>query len=143
MNAYVVDCGVAAKWYIPETDSATAATLLDAPDALYAPAFITVEFANVLWKKVRSGDLLHGRATEFLAHFGACSLKRRSDSLLVDRALTIATRTGRTVYDCLYLALAQEVRGRMVTADRKLFNALAGSPYAEHLLWVGDVPSVP
>ncbi len=48
-----------------------------------------------------------------------------------------ATRCG--VYDCLYVALAQALGGRMVTADRRFFDRISGTPYADLVLWVEDV----
>jgi predicted nucleic acid-binding protein len=55
----------------------------------------------------------------------------------------LADRTQRIVYDCLYLALAVQLGGRMVTADQRLYNSLAGTPWATYLCWVADVPTVP
>ena len=50
------------------------------------------------------------------------------------------TSSNRTVYDCLYLALAVQLGGTMVTADEKLINALAATPWAAHLVHLKDVP---
>ena len=54
----------------------------------------------------------------------------------------MAIETKRSVYDCLYLALAEALDGRMVTADGKFFQALGSSPLSDRMLWVGDL-SVP
>jgi predicted nucleic acid-binding protein len=43
-----------------------------------------------------------------------------------------------TVYDCCYLALADTLGCRLVTADRKFYDALKGSPSGPRLLWVAD-----
>jgi predicted nucleic acid-binding protein len=48
------------------------------------------------------------------------------DRSLLWEAMAIALRRGCSVYDCLYLALADRIDGRLVTADRRLVNALAG-----------------
>ncbi|MCX6677457.1 MAG: type II toxin-antitoxin system VapC family toxin [Methanothrix sp.] len=47
--------------------------------------------------------------------------------------------TKRSVYDCLYLALAEALDGRMVTADGKFFQALGSSPLGDRMLWVEDL----
>jgi predicted nucleic acid-binding protein len=44
------------------------------------------------------------------------------------------------VYDCLYLTLAVQFGGVMVTADDKLVNSLAGTPWAGSVLRLADVP---
>ncbi len=36
-------------------------------------------------------------------------------------------------------ALAEAVDGRMITADRKFYNALTGGPYHQRLVWVEDI----
>jgi predicted nucleic acid-binding protein len=45
---------------------------------------------------------------------------------LVNPALSIALKHGRSLYDCLYIALALHSSAQLVTADEKLANALAG-----------------
>ena len=52
----------------------------------------------------------------------------------------VAVQTRRSPYDCLYLALAVRLGGPMVTADRRFFDAIAPGPFAQHVLWVEDVP---
>ena len=47
-------------------------------------------------------------------------------------------RTSRTVYDCLYVALAVQIKSVMVTNDRRLVNALAGGPLKDHVAWLGQ-----
>ena len=59
MNA-VVDASVAIKWFVPEALSNEAQRLLDGGAALFAPDFLLIEFGNIIWKKVRLGELAHG-----------------------------------------------------------------------------------
>ena len=56
---------------------------------------------------------------------------------LVGPALELAMRTGRTAYDCLYVALAVQIKTTMVTNDRRLVNALARGPLKDHVAWLG------
>ena len=51
----------------------------------------------------------------------------------------MAIGTKRSVYDCLYLALAEALNGRLVTADGKFFQALGNSPLRNRMLWVADL----
>jgi predicted nucleic acid-binding protein len=62
------------------------------------------------------------------------------DKMLFAKAFDLADETGRSLYDCLYLSLALAIDGQMVTADRKFYEALQTSPYANRLLWVEDIP---
>jgi predicted nucleic acid-binding protein len=56
------------------------------------------------------------------------------------RALQIALETGRSAYDSMYLALAEALSTRVVTADRRLYDALQNGPFARLVLWVRDGP---
>ena len=56
-------------------------------------------------------------------------------------AFALALQTGRSFYDCLYLALAEAIDGWVVTADRKFCSSLAASRYGKRMLWVDDLPS--
>jgi predicted nucleic acid-binding protein len=58
--------------------------------------------------------------------------------VLLNEAFEIALATRRTVYDCLYIALAVELDCPVVTADEKLYNATRGGPFAARVHWVGD-----
>jgi len=57
---------------------------------------------------------------------------------LLVASLQIALETGRSSYDCMYLALAEAIQAVVVTADRKLYNALQGGPHASLIHWVED-----
>jgi len=52
-------------------------------------------------------------------------------------AWSLATRLRRSFYDSLYLALAESQSCPLVTADRRLFNAVRPSGF--DILWVEDV----
>ena len=47
----------------------------------------------------------------------------------------MAIETKCSVYDCLNLALAEALDGRMVNADGKFFQAIGNN----RMLWVGDL----
>jgi predicted nucleic acid-binding protein len=42
------------------------------------------------------------------------------------------------VYDSLYMVLAVALGGRVVTADRRLYNGVHGGPLDHVVLWVTD-----
>lgn len=140
MSVYVVDASVGAKWFVPEVDSDAARRLQDPVHQLHAPAFFDVEVANILWKKLRRGELTRQEADAILQQLPWLSLTWHHDEALVRPAFDLADRTQRTVYDCLYLALAVQLGGQMVTADDRLVNSLAGTPWAVSIIRLQDVP---
>jgi len=139
MNRYVVDASVAVKWYLPEIHDADARRLLTGGGDLLVPDLIFSEVGNILWKRVRSGQILETEAQTVLQSLGALSLSVAPSWPLVLPALAIACQTQRTVYDCLYLALAVRESAVMVTADEKFHNALQATPLVSHILWVEDI----
>ncbi len=56
---------------------------------------------------------------------------------LGEEAFQMAIETKRSIYDCLYLALAEALECRMVTADRRFFQALQNGPLSSHLFHGG------
>ncbi|HET7738652.1 MAG TPA: type II toxin-antitoxin system VapC family toxin [Tepidiformaceae bacterium] len=123
---YVVDTSVVVKWLLPEPGS-EAAQRLRASDDLCAPDWITVEVAAALWKRVRFGDLPSDRAETLLRFFRSAPVALQSSSDLVVEALAIATNTGSTVYDALYLALAVREDVALITADTRFARAVTAS----------------
>jgi predicted nucleic acid-binding protein len=144
VSILVVDASVAVKWFVPEIRAAEARQWRIGPDDLHAPAFFfDLEIANVLWKKVRRGEIARADADLVLAQLPALPLTRHPETPVLASAFDLADRTHRTVYDCLYLALAVHLGGRMLTADQRLVNGLAGTPWAGSVCWVGDRPVGP
>jgi hypothetical protein len=62
---------------------------------------------------------------------------------LLEAAFEIATRTGRTVYDSLYVALAVQSGCRLITADERLYNTLEGGPLGAYTHWIEDDLGMP
>jgi predicted nucleic acid-binding protein len=141
MTALVIDSSVAIKWYVPEALAAEALRVRSGSDPLHAPDFLEVELAAILWKKIRRGQMTRPVADSIRADLVALGIITFHPTRpLVRPAFDLADRTGRTVYDCLYLALAVQLGGVMVTADDKLVNSLTGTPWAGSLLRLADVP---
>lgn len=141
MSAIIVDASVGVKWFVPEVHAAEARQWRHGPDELHAPAFFfDLEIASILWKKIRRAEITRGDADLILGQLLTVPVTRHADAPLLTPAFDLADRTQRTVYDCLYLALAVQLGGRMLTADQRLFNGLAGTPWAGTIRWVGDLP---
>jgi predicted nucleic acid-binding protein len=128
----VLDASVAAKWFLPRageplTEEARALLRRYASGDIefLVPDLFWAEFANILWKCVRTGRLSQKLAAEAIRVMLQYGLPTVGASALVDEALAIALATGRTVYDAIYVALAVQADASFVTADERLVNALA------------------
>ncbi|MEW6542561.1 MAG: type II toxin-antitoxin system VapC family toxin [Nitrospirota bacterium] len=140
MNRYVVDASVAIKWFIPERLSEAAGRLRQANHSLSVPAFFWLEIGNVLAKKIRRGEITGEEGDFILKELRQLPFRRHADERLFRSAYALALQTQRSLYDCLYLALAEVIDGRMVTADRKFYAALMAGEQGRRLLWVEDLP---
>ena len=140
MSVVVVDASVGIKWFMPEVLSSEALALRNAGHELHVPNFFDVEIANIVWKKFRRGELNRTDAADIVNQLVFLPLTRHAESPLLASALDLAMQSQRTVYDCLYLALAKQLGGVMMTTDEKLVNALAATPWAPLVAWLGAVP---
>jgi predicted nucleic acid-binding protein len=134
----VVDTSVAVKWYLPEPGGEYAVALREAGSDLVAPDLLVGEFGNVLWKKVRRGELDGAEAREIGDAFvQACPVSLRPSLPYSALALDLALRFDRSVYDALFLAVAVAHECSYVTADERLVNALAQSDLARVVRLLG------
>jgi predicted nucleic acid-binding protein len=85
-------------------------------------AFIMVEFSNVLSTYVRSKALNRDQALKILA--GAEGLMPTLGSVRHARALEAATQFSISAYDARFIALAMQMKVRLVTEDAKLRAAV-------------------
>jgi predicted nucleic acid-binding protein len=139
VTTWTVDASVAAKWVLREQLSENALTLLDPSNQLLAPDLLLAEVANVLWKKVRAGDLTGEMALERYAALLDMGVTVVASAALSRRGLQVAIETGRTAYDALYLALAEKHECRLVTADERLVNSLRSTSWSERVVWLAKV----
>jgi predicted nucleic acid-binding protein len=138
MKAAVLDASVIAAAFFPEPHSAAARALLVSGNDLYAPDLVYAEVANVIWKRYGRGEIDQRDAADLLSDVMGLPLEITPSEQLAGPALELAMRTGRTAYDCLYVALAVQLGGRMITNDRRLVNALANGPLKNHVAWLGQ-----
>ncbi|RPI61978.1 MAG: PIN domain-containing protein [Planctomycetaceae bacterium] len=138
MKKYVVDASVVAAAFFREDHADRSGELLAGRHTLHAPDLIHAELANVIWKRYNRGEISSIEAGELLEDFRSLPLQITPCGDLVETALDLALPTGRSVYDCLYLALGIKSGSAMVSADKRLVNALADTPLAKHIVWIGD-----
>ena len=136
MNPVVIDASVAIKWVVDEVDSDAALAVMEG-GPLVSPDLLIAECANILWKKVKRGELTADEAIT-----GARILQQGDIDILptrhlMDTATRLAIDLDHAAYDCIYLALAMEHECPMVTADDRLRRKLAqfsGSRFSGEVL---------
>lgn len=121
---YVLDASVALKTVLKEPDSAAAIALRDdfqnQIHQLIAPDTLPVEMAHALTRAERRGIIPVGQGSVLFSHFlDPCPLLYAYGDL-IDRAMELSSKMRIGVFDCLYVALAEEEDCKVVSADQKL-----------------------
>lgn len=119
----VVDASVAAKWFIPEegTDKSLVVRdrYIEGDLDLVAPDLLVYEVANALRYRA---DLEDSKLKEDLEALFLLDLELVPPSQeLVTRSVAAARRLDISVYDALYLALAETLSANLLTADQELY----------------------
>lgn len=118
----VVDTNVLAYLYLPGTHSAAAEALLFKDSEWAAPRLWRSEFRNVLATYMRGG---------LLTFDDAVRIHRKAESLMADgeydvgalEVLRLAKDSGCSAYDCEFVALAEHLDVKLVSADARLCKA--------------------
>jgi predicted nucleic acid-binding protein len=125
---YACDSSVALKWVLPEVDSDKAIRLRDefigGVHKLIAPDFFSIEIAHSLTRAERQGRIGSGDAAALVAAVMASPPPFARSVLLLTRAVEISSHMRIGVYDCVYVALAERRKCKLVTADDKLVGNL-------------------
>ena len=128
MSDTVVDSSVVAKWILPEADSPQALRLISeiaiAGERLIVLDLAITEVANAIWKRVHRGLATHPEAEQFLDELLRTPTYIEPAHRLLRSGLHIAVRYGRSIYDALFVALAQDLGLKGVTADEPLYNTI-------------------
>ena len=132
-----VDASVVVKWYVSETHSEEARVLLGHRLERFAPDFVLVELANIFWKKARLREIgdPHAYFQELSRIREAVVLSSSAD--LIERAAQVAAQIDHPVYDCLYIACAEATGSTLMTADRRLRDAVADSVLDVDVQYIG------
>jgi predicted nucleic acid-binding protein len=138
VSPIVVDASVAAKWVLREQHAITARRVL-ATKELLAPHLLWAEVGNILWKRQRRRESSTEEVRRMLAELERLPVTTFAHWPFLAAALDLAISLEQTVYDCLYLALAESRDSVMVTADRRFHAAVSGSVWADRIVWIEDV----
>jgi predicted nucleic acid-binding protein len=139
----VIDASVLIKFFVPEVLADRAVFLLDSSaeedSSLMAPDLIYSESGNILWKKHRLKELTRSEVDKITDAIILLPIRTENSKTLLPLALGMAMTYGVTVYDAMYMSLARIYGTQMVTADRKLFEKVAGTDMKKHVSWLGHL----
>ncbi len=135
---FVVDASVAVKWLVAEDDADIAEELATGGHDLHAPRLMASEVANALWRKARRGEIERRAAGILLGDVQDMPVRWGADEILSVNAARLALILDHPVYDCVYLALAHRIGGRVVTADRRFVTAVSSTKHGESVLTLAD-----
>jgi predicted nucleic acid-binding protein len=139
---YVLDSSVAFKWVVPEADSDKAIRLRDDYQAgihdLHAPDFFPYEVGHALTRAERQKRIrpLAGWALWLAVMADKPALHSALPSMTQAYAISSAERIG--IYDCLYVALAEQEKCELITADQRLIKNLG--PTCPFIVPLGSLP---
>src|SRR5262245_29715903 len=121
---YVLDSSVAFKWVVREIDSDKAdlvrADFLNGLHELLAPDVFPIELAHALTRAERQARVTVGQARHLLADVLTTPPQLHSYRPLLMRAVDISSQMRIGVYDCLYVALAEQEKCNLLTEDDKI-----------------------
>jgi predicted nucleic acid-binding protein len=138
LNSFVLDASVAAKWYVNEEYSTSALQLAETNPNWIVPDLFFAEVGNVMWKKVRRGEIDEIDAKEAVSLLNQLEFKVYDAKSLIDSALKLAFQFECTVYDGLYLSAAIMENCPFVTADRKFYRIFSKDVLRKNILWIED-----
>lgn len=137
----VIDASVVIKVYIPEILSDKAEEVMSRVASgdliLLAPDLLYPETGNILWRKQRLHELTPAEVEEIVDAITYLPIRIEQSRPVMPLAVSIAMHSGITVYDAMYVAVARIYETRMITADRRLVDALAKTEFKQYVQWLG------
>jgi len=134
----IPDSSIVVSSLFGQEDAVHASSVLEAGHVLIAPDLLAVEVANAIWRLRRMGQIEEAEAESALSEFRLLpiTLVRLAD--LYTAAYRIAVTCNHSLYDCTFLALAEQRNGMVVTADRRLLTKITNSRYGDYAASLTD-----
>ena len=132
----VIDARVACRWFFEENLSTEARALAESDATFSAPDMILVECATAAWRRVRNKTVPEAQARAFLKALPQWFESLVPSGRLHKAAFEMARVLDHPVYDCQYLALAEDDETLLVTADLAFVGRVARSQ------WQGRIESL-
>lgn len=123
MTPLVVDASALVEYLFRTPRGTTLAPLIEKRGTdLHVPALADVEFASAVVRLLVRRIVTIDRATEALGDLADLPLTRHGHLSLLPRILSL--RGNFSVYDGVYVALAESLAADLITADDKLIGAV-------------------
>jgi predicted nucleic acid-binding protein len=135
----IIDAGVVLRGFFPDEEGQAAAQAIlhayvQEEIELQAPTLLPYELINAILQAVRRKRIDPAKGKEILtAYF---DLGIRTVQVSWQRVFELACTYDRSAYDGAYLALAEETGSKLVTGDRRLYNAV--KDHLPWVLWIGN-----
>lgn len=129
MSVLVIDASVAAKWFLVESDSGRASSILAGEHDLAGPSLLRLEVTGAILRRFRVGGIEEADAQRKLEHahrfLVAPGFRFYDNDDLLPRAAEIAVKLRHPIQDCLYIACAERHAAELVTADAAFLRRAA------------------
>ena len=120
----VLDASIVVKWFIDERGSEAARGVLVSGRRLLAPELLIAEVGNAAWRRARLGEIPLQQAVSAAEQVGRTPIEFWPLAALARQALEMAAALDHPIYDCFYLALAEQCDALLVTADDRFLSKL-------------------
>ena len=133
-NSIVADSSVLFALFFPEKYSEWSEEILREYNVIHVPELVFLETSNAAWKRITifkqpSNIVLENLRLLHKFINNTCVIHKDIDYL--EDAIRLSIRLGTTIYDSLFLAIAEKYKTRLLTIDKNLLETL-GKKREEH-----------
>lgn len=141
---WVVDSSFVIKWFVNEEGHRNSLYVLDSVLPILAPDFALCEVTNVLWRNVRKGLIIEEQMVQAIQALPTMFDRLIPSTILLSNAVQLAKELEHSVYDCLFLAAAEQDKDyKVVSADKKFISKVNDHYGDERVIGLAQIfPSV-
>jgi len=142
LKRVAIDASVVLKWYLADEEyGQKAISLLDKYLSneidIFAPSLLEYEVINGLIIAQKRGRIKEEKILNAIDGFTSLEIKLKNLSLFYPKVLHYCKVYNRSAYDASYLAIADEERISLITADEGLYNVVRKD--LKWVRWLGDI----
>jgi len=122
LTTFVIDASALVEYLLGTPSGARAASLIESGASLHIPTLADIEVTSALVRLLTRRMMTIDRAAEALSDLSLLPLTRHGHIALLPRVM--ALRDNFSVYDAVYVALAESIGAALITLDQKLATAV-------------------